>query len=147
MAQGRKKIFTPESLLETFKQYCQWAKENPIKVHDFVGKDGTSVYRERERPLIMEGFETFCWDNDICDGLEPYFSNREGRYSDFVAICSRIKQAIRNDQISGGMAGIYVPSITQRLNNLKEATTNEHTVTGTVIQFAAPDPKDKPISE
>lgn len=127
MAQGRKKIFTPESLWETFKQYCQWAKDNPIKVHDFVGKDGISVYRERERPLIMEGFETFCWDNGICDGLEPYFSNREGRYTEFVAICSRIKQSIRNDQISGGMAGIYNPSITQRLNNLKEATTNEVT--------------------
>lgn len=125
MAQGRKKIFTPESLLDNFRKYCEWAKSNPIKVHDFVGKDGNSVYRERERPLTMEGFEVWCWDNNLCDGLEPYFSNREGRYADYVAICSRIRQSIRQDQITGGMAGIYNPSITQRLNNLKEATTNE----------------------
>ena len=39
--------------------------------------------------------------------------------------CSHIKELIRLDQISGGMAGIYNPSITQRLNGLKEETHTE----------------------
>ncbi len=41
-------------------------------------------------------------------------------YGDYVGICRTIKEEIRADQIDGGMAGIYNPSITQRLNNLTE---------------------------
>ncbi len=37
-------------------------------------------------------------------------------------ICSRIKRAIRQDQIEGGMVGQFNPSITQRLNGLTEKT-------------------------
>jgi hypothetical protein len=42
----------------------------------------------------------------------------------FSEVCSRIKKSIRADQIKGGMAGIYNPSITQRLNNLVERQEN-----------------------
>ena len=40
----------------------------------------------------------------------------------FDLICLRRNKdtEIRNDQITGGMLGFYNPSITQRLNNLKE---------------------------
>lgn len=127
MAQGRKKIFTPESLLDNFKQYVESVKGSPIRVQDFVGKDAEEVYRAKERPLTMEGFQNYLDDNDIITDVTDYFENKDGRYSDFVRICSRIKRRIRQDQIEGGMAGIYNPSITQRLNNLKEATTNEIT--------------------
>lgn len=68
----------------------------------------------------MEGFENYCWKNDIARDLVQYFTNREGRYQDFVTVCTYIKKEIRDDQINGGMAGIYNPSITQRLNNLTE---------------------------
>ena len=127
MAQGRKKIFTPESLWDNFKQYVESVKGSPIRVQDFVGKDAEEVYRAKERPLTMEGFQNYLDDNDIITDVTDYFENKDGRYSDFVRICSRIKRRIRQDQIEGGMAGIYNPSITQRLNNLKEATTNEVT--------------------
>jgi hypothetical protein len=42
------------------------------------------------------------------------------RYGDYVSICTRIRKNIRQDQIEGGMTGIYNTSITQRLNNLTE---------------------------
>jgi hypothetical protein len=54
--------------------------------------------------------------------LGDYFSNRNDAYTDFSAICRAIKREIREDQISGGMAGIYNPSITQRLNGLVDKT-------------------------
>lgn len=114
----KKYIETPEKMWQLFCAYRDKCKNNPIKVHDFVGKDGEEVYRERERPLTMEGFDLFCFDQGIIESIDHYFSNRDGRYSDYVGICTRIKQAIREDQISGGMAGIYNPSITQRLNGL-----------------------------
>jgi hypothetical protein len=51
-----------------------------------------------------------------------YFSNSKGRYKRFSTICSRIRREVRSDQIEGGMAGMYNPSITQRLNSLVEKT-------------------------
>jgi hypothetical protein len=121
--QGRKKIIqTPEMFWELFIDYKTWAKQNPIKVHDYVGKDALEVHRNRERPLTIEGFENYVDNKGIITDLGNYFENKEKRYSDFVAICSRVKREIREDQIIGGMVGIYNPSITQRLNALTEKT-------------------------
>jgi hypothetical protein len=117
-----KNIETPEKMWEYFEAYKKEAKAKPIKVQDFVGKDGNEVYRERERPLTMEGFENWCFNQGIINDLGDYFSNRNDAYTDFSAICRAIKREIREDQISGGMAGIYNPSITQRLNGLVDKT-------------------------
>ena len=123
---GRYKLIeSPEKMWQLFVAYKESAKNKPILVQDFVGKDGMEVRRERERPLTMEGFENYCFDQDIINDLGDYFSNKDGGYSDFSTICRAIRRAIREDQISGGMAGIYNPSITQRLNNLVEKTDNK----------------------
>lgn len=112
------KIESPEMLYELFQQYKKEVKSTPILVHDFVGKDASEVRREKEKPLTFEGFECFVWEKGISKGIDHIFSNQGGRYKRFLSICSRIKKEIRADQIQGGMAGIYNPSITQRLNNL-----------------------------
>jgi hypothetical protein len=120
---GRYKLIeSPEKMWELFVAYKESAKKKPILVQDFVGKDGMEVRRERERPLTMEGFENYCFEKGIMSDLSHYFANLDGRYADYVAICRTIRRVIREDQISGGMAGIYNPSITQRLNNLVEKT-------------------------
>lgn len=114
-----KLISSPEKLWELFQAYKQECKSSPILVHDYVGKDALPVHRERERCLTMEGFEDFVADiPEMPMDLGHYFANTDNNYDDFCTICSRIKRAIRRDQIEGGMAGIYNPSITQRLNNL-----------------------------
>ena len=118
------KIESPESLWKLFCDYKKEIKSNPILVQDYVGKDANMVYREKEQPLTMEGFDCYVMDNDIIHGLENYFANTNGRYKRFSSICSRIRKEIRRDQIAGGMAGIYNPSITQRLNNLVEKVQN-----------------------
>lgn len=120
----RKHIESPEKMWEYFLAYKEEVKSNPIKVQDYVGKDAEMVYREKERPLTIEGFECWCYDNDIISDLSQYFANTEQRYTEYQTICSRIRKSVRNDQIEGGMAGIYNPSITQRLNGLKEQTEN-----------------------
>lgn len=125
---GRHKtIETPEIMLDLFNQYKAWTKKHPIKVVDWVGGMGKRITRKKERPLTMEGFEIFCYENEIIGSIDQYFSNYENRYSDFVGICSRIRKIIREDQIAGGMAGIYNPSITQRLNNLVEKVQEDGT--------------------
>jgi hypothetical protein len=127
---GKKKyIETPELMWDYFLQYKKHVKDNPIIVKDWVGKDAQDVFREKEKPLTIDGFECWCYDNEIISDLSNYFANSDNKYSEYSTICSRIRKAVRTDQIEGGMAGIYNPSITQRLNNLVEKVQNEVTVT------------------
>ena len=121
MALGRlRKIESPEKLYEYFKTYEEETKAKPFLIKDWVGKDAFQIEREKERPLTMEGFECWLFDNGIISDLSNYLANSNNAYSDFSTICSHIRKRIRKDQIEGGMAGQYNPSITQRLNNLVE---------------------------
>lgn len=117
-----KYIESPEKLKEYFLSYEKEVKSSPFLVKDWVGKDADEVMRERERPLTIEGFECWLSDNEIIEDLGDYLKNKDGRYTDYAPICSYIKKKTRKDQIEGGMAGIFNPSITQRLNNLSETT-------------------------
>ena len=86
--------------------------------------------REKPRCLTMEGFENFVADIDgMPMELGHYFSNLNDAYTEYLPICMRIRRNIRQDQIEGGMAGIYNPSITQRLNGLNETTKQEIEIT------------------
>ena len=116
---GRFKLIeSPERMWELFVEYKASIKSDPIIVGDWVGGMAMPVDRKKERPLTMEGFDNYLFEKGIIDGVQNYFANTNDAYTDFLSICSRIRTAIRQDQIEGGMAGIYNPSITQRLNGL-----------------------------
>jgi hypothetical protein len=119
-----KYIETPEKMWELFEEYRTYVKSTPRKKHVFVGKDGNSDYEMLERPLTLEGFECYLYDRGVIADLGHYFANTDNRYDDYRTICHAIKKAIRTDQIEGGMVGQYNPSITQRLNGLREQTEN-----------------------
>lgn len=124
---GRPKAFdSPDKMLEYFEAYVKETKSNPFLVQDFVGKDGNEVNRTKEKCLTLEGFEIYCFFKGIINDLGDYFKNKDERYTDFAPICHAIKKRIRQDQILGGMSGIYNPSITQRLNGLVEKQSNEN---------------------
>lgn len=110
---------TPEDLEKVWLAYKEdlKLKENEwIKVQ-YVGKDGERVYDPVKIPYTFEGLKRYCWDNKIgC--IEQYFTNQDGDYNDFLGICSRVKNEIREHQITGGMNGFFNASITQRLNGL-----------------------------
>jgi len=125
----KKYIETPEKMWEYFLAYREKIKGDPIKQKDWVGKDGDEVYREKEKPLTMVGFQNYLDDEEIVTDVTDYFENKDKRYNSYIRICSRIKRNIQEDQIVGGMAGIYNPSITQRLNGLVEKTENKDTIT------------------
>ena len=123
----KKYIETPEKMWELFEAYRKEVKSNPRYVYDYVGKDGTQVMKPLERPLTFEGFYNYCYDKVGC--IDQYFENRDERYNEYVAICSRIKKDVRQDQIEGGMVGQYNPSITQRLNGLVDKQEQKQDVT------------------
>jgi hypothetical protein len=117
-----KYIETPEKMLQYFEEYCNEIKAKPIQVTDWVGGMAMQVTREKERPLTMVGFENWLFKKKIIKDARAYFENKGGRYAEYSPICSYIHGVITQDQIEGGMAGIYNPSITQRLNGLVDST-------------------------
>jgi len=129
-----KYIETPEILWQHFLDYKDLVKKSPILVQDFVGKDADLVYREKQKPLTFIGFQNYLDDQNIITDVTDYFENKDNRYSDYIRICSRIKRNIQDDQIAGGMVGIYNPSITQRLNGLTDNV--DLTTKGKEIQSA-----------
>ena len=137
-----KYIETPEKLWEYFLAYKKDVKGKPKLKNDFAGKDAQEVHHELERPLTMEGFELYCFEQGWINDLGDYFSNKGGNYSEYSTICSRVKKAIRADQIEGGMCGIYNPSITQRLNGLTEKIQEDGTKEVTIkVKYADKDEK------
>jgi hypothetical protein len=108
----------PEQLQALFERYKADVKANPRIKSVFGGKEFEERAEPLERPLTLEGFELFCYNEIGC--VEDYFKNTDKRYNEFTPICTRIRKAIRQDQIEGGMVGQYNPSITQRLNGLTE---------------------------
>ena len=126
-----KYIETPEKMWELFTEYKNHVKKTPILVQDFVGKNADEVKREKERPLTMVGFENYVANQDIIADLGHYFANTDDKYKEYCTIVSRIKKEIQEDQISGGMVGIYNQTLTARLNGLADKQEIESKVTQT----------------
>jgi hypothetical protein len=114
-----KKLQDPKQLEEIFEAYKSYTKENPRFKYHLNQRTGDMVGEPLEVPLTIEGFEIYCW-NKFNFTVKHYLENTGKRYEDFSTISSRIRKEIRDDQIKGGMVGQYNPSITARLNALKE---------------------------
>lgn len=111
---------TPEELQKAFEEYkahLEVEASKWVKVQ-YVGKEGERKEDKYKLPMTMEGFKVFCYKD--YGKVENYFLNKDGLYDEFGSICSHIKEEIRNNQITGGLLGLYNPSITQRLNGLVE---------------------------
>ena len=108
-----------------FTQY-KARQENPKKENFYNAKEGKEISITREIPFTMVGFENFVFSKGIIKELRDYFANSNDAYTTYSTICTRIRAEIKQDQIDGGMVGIYNPSITQRLNGLVDK--QEHTV-------------------
>lgn len=118
-----KLIKTPEDLMKLFNDYKKEVKSKPFIVTDWVGGMGKMVQRKKEKPLTMVGFRVYCALQNIT--INHYFANTDKSYEQYRTICNAITESIQQDQIEGGMAGVYNSSITQRLNNLVERTQTE----------------------
>lgn len=122
MAAGRpRNVKTPELMWGLFLEYTldlEFKAEDWVKIQ-YVGKDAIRKEDKYKIPITFEGFKRFCWDENIGE-VEQYFCNQDNLYDEFIGVCTRIKNSIRENQVIGGMLGVYNPSITQRLNGLVE---------------------------
>lgn len=119
----------PDELYEAwskFKENVEKQANEWLKI-DYVGRNGDKVKTPSKVPYTFEGFKRYCREH--YGEVEQYFTNQDDYYDDFIGVCRVIKEEIRENQIIGGMLGFFNPSITQRLNNLKEQTENNTTIT------------------
>jgi hypothetical protein len=135
-----KHIPTPDDMWDLFEAYKRWCKENPRYSYSLSTKTGEATAVPLERPLTQVGFRTFAAEKEC--SVNDYFANTDNRYSEYTTICARIEEAIRMDQIEGGMVGQYNASITQRLNNLTErvdTTTKGDKIESIQVTIVRPD--------
>ena len=119
---------TPDELLKAWRKYKLTLVDQAgewLNVQ-YVGKEGERVTDGLKVPMTFEGFKRYCYENEI-GKVEQYFVNQDDLYDDFMSVCSRIKEEIRENQIIGGMLGVYNASITQRLNGLADKQQHEIT--------------------
>lgn len=121
-----KAIETPQELLELFKEYKEWAKSNPYRWHDYVGKDAEEVWKQRERPVTWAGFEAWLFDQNIIYHLGHYEQNSNGAYEAYLPIIRVIKAQCRADVIDGALAGVYNQNIAARIEGLTDKKELDH---------------------
>jgi len=114
----------PKDLMQAWEEYKEHLKIEALQWTkiQYVGKEGERKSDPYKLPYTMEGFSVFCFNK--YGTVKQYFNNTDKMYDNFLTICSHIKEEIRSDQITGGLLGMYNPSITQRLNSLVEKTEN-----------------------
>lgn len=115
---GRDKLFAnPELLWEAALEYFQWCDDNPILSHDFIGKEGRSDYREKQRPYTIAGFCVYIdasreWWNRFKDSATP----------DFLQVLTRIEEIMYQNKFEGATVGIFNANIIARDLGLSEKT-------------------------
>jgi hypothetical protein len=112
-------IKTEEHMLQLFNDYATETKADYRIMYVFVGKDGKEVQQKLERPLTIDGFVTYCWRAGF-KNVQEMLDNRNNSFEDLTKICAYIKSEIRNDMITGAIAGQYKENIVARLNGISE---------------------------
>jgi hypothetical protein len=124
-AQGRpRQIKHAEDLWKLFLDYKLYCKQNPKLI--CTASLGKLVQVPHEKPLTLEGFETYCHTLGI--SICNYMEQRNGdAYADFYEVVTYIRMQIRGEQIEGAMIGQYNGNIVARVNQLAERSENINT--------------------
>lgn len=119
-----KYIETPQRLWELFLEYREDLRANPRIKIEYVGKEGTREETPLQRPLTIEGFKVYCYEN--VGDIQAYWNNRDKAYSEYSPIITRIRETIRQEQLEGGLLGEYNANLTARINGLTDK--QQHTI-------------------
>lgn len=104
-------IETPEKMWEYFEGYVLHEANNPMFKVEYVGKDGRIVKTPLETPITFEGFECFLADKKIINDLGDYSSNKDGRYSEYATIITRIQKNCFVHNFKGAAVGLFNPNL------------------------------------
>jgi len=117
-----KYIETPERLMQLFKEYVLHERDNPMYKREYVGRDGQEKDTPLETPITFEGFECYLAELEIINDLGDYSSNKDGRYTEYATIITRIQKNCYVHNFKGASVGLFNASIIARKLGLKEQT-------------------------
>lgn len=118
---------TPDELRQACDGYFAWCEANPVRGARNVwkkkrkglkgdeGSDDGTQDNLLPRPFTFEGL---CLHIGIADWTDFVSKNKERE--GFAEVIAYVRNRIRDNQISGGMIGIYSSSLTARLNGIAE---------------------------
>ena len=136
---GRPLLYTEDEhgrLWQEFQDYCQYCKDNPLEIEDWVGKDALRVIRKKPLPMTVMGFclfigASYAWWKEF---------RKKQHNAEFLAVIRAIDDTIVNQQIQGAVGGLYQQNIVARLNGLVDhkevANTGEITINKSSIDYS-----------
>lgn len=121
---------TAEDIWNEFVAYVDFVDKHKIDLpthivkgsHRDEGRGGQVA-----RPLTLTGFMVFA---GVGSKWQDFARHQCERGNEFSEVITRIRNIVSNDQIEGGVAGIYNSNLTARLNGLTE----KQQVSGTMEQ-------------
>ena len=130
---GTKYIETPEKMWELFLEYVKHEAANPMYKVEYVGREGSQVNTPLETPITFEGFECYLADKGVINDLGDYQSNKDGRYSDYSTIITRITKNCFVHNYKGAAVGLFNPNLIARKLGISDK--QEHKVNVTKFEF------------
>lgn len=124
---GRPPIFySPDDMMLKFEEYKQWADSNPVNKCEAIksGENaGQLIYIPCQRPYTIWGFARYCKASR--QGIMNYGTLE--CHEEFFDIYESIVSEMTEQNVAGGMVGVYNASLTARLNGFVDKTEMEHT--------------------
>ena len=122
---GRKKIFKhPDQMAELWNEYIEDWPNRKIVQQVSHPKNGVQEI-EHIKPLSITEFSLF-------GGFTDETFNQYSKENDFSGICTHIRNACREQNVSGAMAGVYNANLAARLHQIKEQKEIEEKSTQTI---------------
>lgn len=112
-----KNLESPQILWEHACEYFQMVDELPYEKEDFIrgGESaGVKVRLESIQPYTWTGFEDYLSEKSIIVKLEDYKANKDGRYTEFVEIITRIRNIMFDQKFRGAAVGAFKENIIAR---------------------------------
>lgn len=124
----KKYIEPPEKLWEYFIEgYVVSEKENAVEKTMFAGKDGSKRTYKNYPSVTFEGFETWLAMQGIINDLGDYSKNKDGRYTEYAPIITRIRKYCFSHNFRGASANELNPNLIARYHSITEKTENKNT--------------------
>jgi hypothetical protein len=121
-----KYIDSPETLWSLFEEYVLHEKNNPMFKREYVGKDGDEKDTPLETPITFEGFECYLADRKVIQDLGDYSSDKDGRYTIYATIITRIRKNCYVHNFKGAAVGLFNPSLIARKLGLTDKSEVVH---------------------
>jgi hypothetical protein len=128
---GRKPIFaTPDDLWSACVEYFEWNADNPLYEAQAFAYQGCVTIENlpKLRAMTLDGLQLFL---DISHQTWADYRARE----DFIEVVSRAERVIRDQKFSGASAGLLNANIIARDLGLKDSTSTELNVAGSLAEL------------